>query len=87
MTDLLNIRNDINSRFTVDVFASNYTGGSDDWYSLPPGEQGSWKRQRTGWELVAFRRSGTDGHRAGVYVQIPCVVVFHDFDNIEVKPA
>lgn len=65
----------------IDVFVSKYSGGgSDDWFTLNSEAGDTWKRDRNGWELVAFRDNNA---RAGVYVELGGTVEFHGLKNIK----
>jgi hypothetical protein len=70
----------------IDVFVSKYNGGNDDWFTLAPGDNDTWNRNR-GWELVAFRQPGTDSNsvRAGIYVNVKKtpLIEFHSFEDIQ----
>lgn len=63
------------------VFVSKYTNssGSDDWYTLQPGQRDSWAR--SGWELVAFK-NGDDSVRNGVYVARDTTVTYNGITSI-----
>ena len=73
-----------NSSSTCHVFVSKYTqsDGSDDWYTVGPGQRDSWTRN-AGWELVAFR-SEDNSDRSGVYVRVNSTVQFNGLHNLVV---
>jgi hypothetical protein len=70
---------------SIDAFVSKYNGGNDDWFALSPGDSDTWTRGG-GWELVAFRKPGTDSNsqRAGKYINIKKtpLIEFYSFNDI-----
>jgi hypothetical protein len=69
----------------IDAFVSKYNGGNDDWFPIGSDDSDTWTRDG-GWELVAFRKPGTDSsaQRAGKYINIKRtpVVEFYSFSDI-----
>jgi hypothetical protein len=69
----------------IDIFVSKYNGGNDDWFQIANGDSDTWTRDG-GWELVAFRKPGTDSsaQRAGKYINIKRtpLIEFYSFGDI-----
>jgi hypothetical protein len=53
----------------IQCFVSNYSGGSDDWFTLPPDYSDPSKSHwtRSGWNVVVFQNPA-DGERRGWYL-------------------
>ncbi|KAJ2999288.1 hypothetical protein HDV02_003221 [Globomyces sp. JEL0801] len=51
------------SHHTIEVFVTNYTGGSDEWFVIHPNAEEQW--HRTGWECLVVKESG---NRVGIYL-------------------
>jgi hypothetical protein len=65
---------------TVDVFISNFSGGSDKWYPIAQNQGDTWKRAAHHYEFVVFRCPDT-GKRVGFYTSAGKQVTFTGFKS------